>query len=259
MTRALFDLPSHVRNRLVAALETGLVEPSSPSSVLGSAIGTRSGLDDVCAALGKLEALGMGGRACAAWIRTVGEVAGRTPKPDVVWSGPRLEGVHARDTRSVYEELWASAQHTIWVSSYAFFKGPEAFRGLAGRLDQRPEIDCHLLLNIQRPRRDESSPEELVARFAYEFWNADWPGTVRPRVFYDPRSLELPYRGGVLHAKAVVIDSEVLFVTSANLTAAALNQNVELGLLVRDRALASNVEQHLDALIEQKKLSRLPS
>jgi phosphatidylserine/phosphatidylglycerophosphate/cardiolipin synthase-like enzyme len=78
-------------------------------------------------------------------------------------------------------------------------------------------------------------------------------------VFYDPRSLDLPYRGGVLHAKAVVVDNEVLFVTSANLTAAAFDQNVELGLLVRDHALASNVEQHFRALVEQRQVLLLPA
>jgi phosphatidylserine/phosphatidylglycerophosphate/cardiolipin synthase-like enzyme len=59
-------------------------------------------------------------------------------------------------------------------------------------------------------------------------------------VFYDPRALELVRPGGVLHAKAVV-DDEVVFVTSANLTEAALERNIELGLLVRDRALAAAV------------------
>jgi phosphatidylserine/phosphatidylglycerophosphate/cardiolipin synthase-like enzyme len=259
VTRALFDLPSHVRSRLVAALEAGFVEPSAPPSVVGPTIGARSDAAAVCDALQKLEALGLNGRACAAWIRTVDDVAGRTPKPDVVWSGPQLEGVHARGTRSVYEEMWAMARHTVWVSSYAFFDGPEAFKGLAARLDALPEIACHLLLNIQRPRGDESSADDLVLRFARLFWKKEWPGRTRPRVFYDPRSLDLPYRGGVLHAKAVVVDNEVLFVTSANLTAAAFDQNVELGLLVRDHALANNVEQHFRALVEQRQVLLLPA
>ena len=64
---------------------------------------------------------------------------------------------------------------------------------------------------------------------------------------------------GVLHAKAVVIDDEVVFVTSANLTEAALDRNIELGLLVRDRALAANVAMHFQTLIERGLLLPLPT
>jgi phosphatidylserine/phosphatidylglycerophosphate/cardiolipin synthase-like enzyme len=47
-------------------------------------------------------------------------------------------------------------------------------------------------------------------------------------------------------------------VTTANLTEAALDRNIEIGLLVRDRALAASVSSHFRALIEQHFLSRLP-
>ncbi|HWK25788.1 MAG TPA: DISARM system phospholipase D-like protein DrmC [Solirubrobacter sp.] len=44
------------------------------------------------------------------------------------------------------------------------------------------------------------------------------------------------------HAKFVVIDHEVLLLTSANFSYSAENRNVEFGLLVRDSALAESVE-----------------
>ena len=56
----------------------------------------------------------------------------------------------------------------------------------------------------------------------------------------------------MLHAKAVVVDDEAVFVTSANLTEAALDSNIELGLLVRDRALAASVSTHFQGLIDQR-------
>jgi phosphatidylserine/phosphatidylglycerophosphate/cardiolipin synthase-like enzyme len=64
---------------------------------------------------------------------------------------------------------------------------------------------------------------------------------------------------GVLHAKAVVVDDEVVFVTSANLTEAALDRNIELGLLVRDPALAASVSTHFRTLIERGLLLPLPA
>ena len=57
-------------------------------------------------------------------------------------------------------------------------------------------------------------------------------------MFYDPRALELEGPTGILHTKAVVVGDEVIFVTSANLTEAALERNIEMGLLVHDSAVA---------------------
>jgi phosphatidylserine/phosphatidylglycerophosphate/cardiolipin synthase-like enzyme len=64
--------------------------------------------------------------------------------------------------------------------------------------------------------------------------------------------------GGVLHAKAVVTDDEAVFVTSANMTEAALERNIELGLLFRDRALAASVSSHFRGLIDRALLHPLP-
>lgn len=182
----------------------------------------------------------------------------RVPAPDLVWSGPEVPGLHARDTRRVYEELLGSAERSVWVCTYAFFDGPKAFDVLARRMDQIPALDAVLLLNIQRRRGDATSDSELIRRFADRFWSSDWPGTRRPRVYYDPRALDQEGPTGVLHAKAVVADLATVFITSANLTEAALDRNIEIGLLSRDRALALSVAGHFQGLIENRLLHPLP-
>ena len=171
---------------------------------------------------------------------------------------PEVAGVPARDTRRVYEELLGSAERSVWASTYAFFDGPRAFEVLARRMDARPELSVTLLLNIQRRRGDTTAADHLIRAFANRFWKTDWPGMSRPRVYFDPRALELDGPGGILHAKAVVADDEAVFVTSANLTEAALDRNVELGLLVRDRALAASVLSHFQGLIDSGRLRPLP-
>ena len=98
-----------------------------------------------------------------------------------------------------------------------------------------------------------------MRRFADRFWTTDWPGEARPRVFNDPRSLALDGPTGVLHAKAVVADGEAVFTTSANLTDAALDRNIELGVLIRDRTLAESVTSHFQGLIDREVLRPLPA
>ena len=259
MTDALLALPAHLRRRLADALDAGVLAVPCTSASIQSVLGARVGGDEVVSGLTALTRLGMSGQVCAAWLRTVEQAAGRTPRPDLVWSGPEVPGVHARDTRQVYEELLASAKHSIWVSTYAFFDGPKAFGMLAKRMDTCPKLSATLLLNIQRRRGDTTAADHLVRAFADRFWKTDWPGKLRPRVYYDPRALELSGPGGVLHAKAVVADDEAVFVTSANLTEAALERNVELGLIVRDPALAASVSSHFRILIDQSLLLPLPA
>lgn len=120
-----------------------------------------------------------------------------------------------------------------------------------------PTLQVKLLLNIQRRRGDTTKVDSLVRRFADDFWGTDWPDSSRPAVFYDPRSLEPDGPTGILHAKAVVADGEVVFVTSANLSDAALNRNIELGILLRGRALATSVSSHFQGLIDGKRLLSL--
>jgi phosphatidylserine/phosphatidylglycerophosphate/cardiolipin synthase-like enzyme len=125
-------------------------------------------------------------------------------------------------------------------------------------MDTTPALRVTLLLNIQRKRGDTTASRQLVRGFADRFWKTDWPGSSRPSVFYDPRALELEGPGGVLHAKAVVADDEAVFVTSANLTEAALDRNIELGVLIRDRTIALTVGGYFRNLIDRELLKPLP-
>ena len=251
-------LPAHLRKRLADAYETGML-PDAPSSVaLQSVLGMREGVDELLADLIELGQIGISGRAVAAWVRSLERTASRTPAPDLVWSGPEVAGLHARDTRRVYEELIRNATRSVWMSSYVYFDGPRAFADLAQRMDQIPSLRVVLMLNIQRARGDTTAADQLARRFADRFWGTDWPGKARPAVFYDPRSLDLYGPSGVLHAKAVVVDDEAVFITSANLTAAALDRNIELGLLTRDRSLASSVTTHFQGLVDTSLLKPLP-
>ncbi len=98
MTDRLLDLPDHIRKRLAGALGSGLlVPPYSPASVR-SVLGIGE-CRDILQALLDLGQLGIAGPAAAAWIRTVDKATARLPRPDFVWSGPEVPGLHARDTR----------------------------------------------------------------------------------------------------------------------------------------------------------------
>lgn len=175
-------------------------------------------------------------------------------RPDLVWSGPSAPGLHTRNTRQVYDELIATAVRSIWISTFAYFDGQHAFKSLADRMTAIPGLQVRIMLNIQRRHGDTTPAEELTAQFANRFWSKDWPGERKPGVYYDPRSLEADGPEGVLHAKAIVVDEQAALVTSANLTEAAFDRNIEVGILTRDQLLATSLVRHFRVLIDHGRL-----
>ena len=93
-----------------------------------------------------------------------------------------------------------------------------------------------------------------------DFFKKDWPENGRaPEVFYDPRSLEFdPATRASLHAKCIVIDRRIAFVTSANFTEAAQLRNIEVGVLVNSVAFAIRLDEHFASLVEEKRLLEVP-
>ncbi len=82
----------------------------------------------------------------------------------------------------------------------------------------------------------------------------------------DPSLFQSPFRAGIkIDAyqmeplrKALLLPRVNLFIISANLTEAALDRNIELGLLVRDPALGATVVMHFRGPIERGLLKPLP-
>jgi phosphatidylserine/phosphatidylglycerophosphate/cardiolipin synthase-like enzyme len=178
---------------------------------------------------------------------------------DLVWTGPEVEGIVNRDTGVVVREMFQAARESVLVAGYAVYQGQVIFKALAERMDQNSQLDVQMYLDIQRSPHDQSSPSELVRRFAERFVRHEWPGQRFPRVFYDPRSLETePTRRASLHAKCIVVDQEVAFVSSANFTEAAQTKNIEVGVCVRSPAFARRLTEHFEILASTHELQPVP-
>ncbi len=255
MTGILASLPPNVFHRLTHALDSGAVAAPYTEVGLLAAIGRHDAA--LLPALEQLRASGIEDRAAATWLRELHNARAKGPRLDLVWSGPEMQGLPARDTRQVVRELFTSAERSLWAVSYAYYDGPAVFGPLAAHMIKNPDLTVRLVLNVHRKTGDTTRAEDLVVKFANKFWDSGWPGDLRPRVYYDPRSAELSEKG-VLHSKTIVADEKRLLITSANFTTAALDQNIELGVLVRDHALARRVVMHFRGLIERNLLLRLP-
>jgi phosphatidylserine/phosphatidylglycerophosphate/cardiolipin synthase-like enzyme len=61
-----------------------------------------------------------------------------------------------------------------------------------------------------------------------------------------------------MHAKCAVADNHTAFVTSANLTGAAMSGNMELGLVVHGGDVPKRISSHFASLIASGTLHPLP-
>jgi phosphatidylserine/phosphatidylglycerophosphate/cardiolipin synthase-like enzyme len=184
----------------------------------------------------------------------------RRPLPeqviDLVTSGPESSSAANRDTAVVVRELFAAAEQSVLVAGYAVYQGQQVFQALADRMRERPSLSVRLCLDVRRPDGDTSSSQDIVRRFADRFRRTEWPADrPLPEVYYFlASSAEKPEDRASLHAKCVVVDRRVVFVSSANFTEAAQRKNIEVGLLLRTPWLAERIAGHFESLVAERVL-----
>ena len=255
MTDAFIKLSNTDLRALITGLRSRRI--ATPYSELQlSRVLAPSLIQTVASGLTEFESLGFTSDQIAAVLELLerDRSAGRSTEPiiDLVTSGPEAPEISNRDTSVVVRELFAHARTSVLVVGYAVYQGQRVFEALAQRMEELPELDVRLFLNISRPDKDTTASEILVSRYAQRFRDSQWPAGCRlPDVYYDPRSIdeEKPVRSS-LHAKCVVVDAERVFVSSANFTEAGQQRNIEVGLKIESNWLAQRLTRHFKLLDE---------
>lgn len=171
---------------------------------------------------------------------------------DWVFTGRSFAGIPSRDTAVVFRSLVESAQYELVLSSYAVFNGKDLLRPLHDKMVSDPRFRARMILDISRDRDDMRSNEAIISSYQNAFMKYNWPQAPFPEVYYDPRGLSLdPSSKAVVHAKCVVIDKKIAFVTSANVTEAAQEKNIEVGVLVSDEQKVEQLQAFFDMLISE--------
>jgi phosphatidylserine/phosphatidylglycerophosphate/cardiolipin synthase-like enzyme len=155
-----------------------------------------------------------------------------------VWTGPATPEIAVRLTRAALLEVIALARHRLVLVSYAAYKVPDLVDALQVACNRG--VDLRFVLETAEDSKgalsfDASAAfEALVGQAGFYVWPADQ----RPP-------------GGKLHVKAAVADEYAALVTSANLTGAALDENMELGLLIRGGGVPRRLAQHFMELMDE--------
>lgn len=255
MTVTLRQLSGTTLIALADKVTSGSLSPPYEALALGSAVDATLRAA-VATELEALRSLNVEPAALAVVLRTLGEERLRAQKErdaiELVWTGPDVGQTTGRDARIVAAELFARATKSILVATYALHNGHQVLQPLAKRMEELPTLDVTLIVNIERLKGDDRSDQTIIDQFCHRFVHKEWPGPRRPSLFFDPRALRPvgdPQRA-MMHAKCVVIDEELVLVTSANLTEAAQERNVEAGLVLADRLQAEHLTMQFKRLIK---------
>lgn len=182
------------------------------------------------------------GRAVAGMLEAASGAAERLRSEQqlsVVWTGPPTGHVPVRATAMALLDLIADAKHELLLVSFAAYKVPVLVEAVAAAVERGVKVRFIL----------DSSTEgglEVDAKLAFAALDGlatfyTWPLSRRP--------IHPSGNPAALHAKCAIADRSRAIVGSANLTGAALNINIELGLAVRRGPVPCRLADHFDALI----------
>jgi cardiolipin synthase A/B len=159
---------------------------------------------------------------------------------ELVWSGPSTGVVPVRRTEQVVCEVIESAFVRVFLVSFVAYKPDRIVGCLKAALARGVRVEILLESSSALGGQLKFDSTALLRR---ELPNAG---------FYQWKQA-IPCDGngervGAVHAKCVVADGKTAFISSANLTAAAMDRNMEVGILVRGGHLPEQLEEHLEAL-----------
>ena len=168
----------------------------------------------------------------------------------------RAPHAHSRDTLVVLDELLL-VRAAIRARQHLRHPAPErVFATLAPGCDDVQTFESRMFLNIERRTGDTRDEQRSCTRCA-SGCEREMARNRRPEVYYDPAAFDRPDVRASWHAKCVLVDDEVAFVTSAN-SPSGRRSATSRRRLIRSRSLRLAAAPQFESLIQSKQVRRLP-
>lgn len=183
--------------------------------------------------------------ALASAIAVADRVERTTETLQIVWTGPDSIALGSRPTSEVIDELVSTARKRLTLATYSASGVEELSKLLLAR--RKDGVDVRLLL--ERPGATGHGPDSVKAfgPIAHIVTTLLWPREARPK----------PAGTTAMHVKVVIRDDDAVLVSSANLSTAGKDRNMELGVLITGPTTAARLQQHFDELTERGVLRAL--
>ena len=156
---------------------------------------------------------------------------------ELVWTGPTTEIVPARRTEQALTQVIDQAKKKLFITSYVAYDIESIAKALKAAEARGVTIEFLMELSEANGGKVKNDPIAHLRKI------------VPLARFYIWKDKETAFSNGCVHAKVAVADGSYCFITSANLTGYAMDQNMEAGVLVSGVPLPEQLHRHLDALI----------
>ena len=171
------------------------------------------------------------------------ENVSRRQSTELVWTGPTTPFVSARRTEQALLQVIGAAKQNLFITSFVAYDVSTIVKSLNDASARGVSISMLL-----------ESSQDHGGSISF-----DVIGKMRILVpsakLYAWRERSAPFADGRVHAKVAVADDDLCFITSANLTGHAMEQNMEAGVLLSGGQIPRLLHDHLQALVDTKTVS----
>ena len=164
---------------------------------------------------------------------------------ELVWTGPTTPFVSTRRTEQALLQVINVAKVTLFITSFVAHDVMAIVEGLNEASNRGVEIS--MLLESSQDHGGSIS-FDVIAKMRI---------LVPSAKLYAWTKKEPPFANGRVHAKVAVADGEVCFITSANLTGHAMEQNMEAGILISHSLIPQVLRDHLRSLVDMAMISEV--
>jgi len=159
---------------------------------------------------------------------------------ELAWTGPDIGHVPIRHTEQVLCEVIDAAKRRLFIVSFVAYGVESIVTALRNAIERN--VDVSILLELSREHGGKIDNHDSVKLMRQVLPSAHLLAWV-------PDEAAPDHWPGSVHAKCAVADGEVAFITSANLTSAAMERNMELGVLIKGGSLPADLHDHLESLV----------
>jgi cardiolipin synthase len=188
----------------------------------------------------------VGAEELASMLLAAGHVftkAANQQSTELVWTGPTTPFVSARRTEQALLQVINTAERSLFITSFVAHDVSTIVKALNAANDRGVIIS--MLFELSQDHGGSITFDAI--------------GKMRTLVpaakLYAWRNKADPFSDGRVHAKVVVADGMMCFITSANLTGHAMEKNMEAGVLITGGRIPRLLDDHLRSLVDTKVVS----
>lgn len=167
---------------------------------------------------------------------------------ELVWTGPSSQLMSTRRTEQALLEVIQFSKKSLFIVSFVAYEVASVTKALNEALDR--DVRVSILME----------PAEHHGGHAKGDCFASMRDAVPGAKLYAWSDKSKSDEGGgyrLVHAKCSVADGKIAFISSANLTSAALERNMELGVLIKGKDLPGRLQNHLESLVKTNIIVRV--